>query len=184
MPRLWAQRIQSSANMPELREENYRRAGNGSVQLDISHRARNRGRYHPDVGALNVAIIGFSIVGYASLKLVAVYSVLHPLWRNHGTDILAMPVLLAFANLLTLRSPFPNAFMRPTFAMALTLTAAVFWELVAPTYAHSTSDLRDVVAYVAGACLYLLGSSRMLVGSCRETACACGRSNRRGAIPL
>ena len=180
MPRLWSQRIQSSAGVPELRKTDHRRAGNGSVQLDRGDCTRNRRRHHPDGVVLNVAVIGSGFAVYGLLKLIAAYGLLHPAWRHHGTDVIAMPVLLAFANLLTLRSPFPNAFIRPAFVAALTIIAALVWEFIAPIYARSTSDMFDVVAYFVGACMYFFGVSRILEGSVPRSLAA-RRGFRRGS---
>jgi hypothetical protein len=175
MSRLWPQRVNTSAGVPELRATDHCGAGHGRLQLDLGHRAGDHRSNHFDVGPVNVTVIVAGIGAYGVLKLLSVFGLLHPLLRNYGTDLLAMPVLLAFANLLTLRSPFANVFARPIAAVGLTAAAAVVWEVIAPMYVTSTADLADCVAYAAGTCAYLvfICATRL---SFRQAAC---RTSRR-----
>jgi hypothetical protein len=174
MPRLCAPSVEPSSNLSKLREANRRDAKYGGMRLDPSYRLRNHRGHNPDVGALNITILALSGCIYGVLKISAGLATLHPILRNHASDLIAMPVLLAFANLLASRSPFSYVFVRPACVALLTVVAAVQWEFVAPLYTRSTPDWLDAAAYAVGAGVYLLITTALLCPERqRRAAAAC-----------
>lgn len=121
---------------------------------------RNRAGYHPGdrrhVALLNLAILGVCAAMYGITVLARSGEHLTPALRFHLTDFIAAPALLAFANMLTIRSPFLNAFARPKIALLVIAFAAAEWELTAALYTESTRDPWDVLAYFLGTVTYLL----------------------------
>lgn len=110
----------------------------------------------------NIKVLGFIGIVYISLEVAVANVTVPALIRNHGIDLLAVPMLLSIGNLLAHRSPFPNVFMSSSVAIATTVVAAWEWELVAPLYTASTPDIFDVGAYFVGTMSYLVVGRRWL----------------------
>lgn len=117
---------------------------------------RNRPACRLDGVGLNVKIIVVCLVLYVLGHTAWRYGFLPVVVRHHGFDVLATPVLLGGANLMTWFGPFrAMPFQRVVPALGLALFASFVWEFAAPYYTTATADGWDVVAYIAGAGLYL-----------------------------
>jgi hypothetical protein len=138
--------------------------------MDHRDRSGNRCRDSDSVAWLNAGVLLICLIGY--LAFGAGSGIL----RFHGRDFLATPALLAIANLLTLKSPFPNLFVKPRWAALVVAAAAFHWEVISPLYLQqSTPDFLDVVAYAIGGLTY--------VGVCRKVGVRARKATCQRAAP-
>lgn len=147
--------------MPELRSPAQDGPRSSSRFERLRNGVHNRFRHHsgrdPNFLGLNAAVLAGCLTAYVAGHLAWRSGALHPHLRHHAFDVLATPVLLAVANLLTSLSSFrSNTFSRPLPAFMLTAMAIAVWECLAPLYRSSTADWIDVGAYALGSGLYLL----------------------------
>ena len=93
------------------------------------------------------------------LILVSLYALnelylksLHAIFRNHFNDILAMPLLLSYSSILIKKT------LTYPFIISMTIICSFVWEFVTPIFkTNSTGDWLDVVAYVVGSLLWVIG---------------------------
>ena len=125
------------------------------MHTDYPHRIGHRSRRVTHFIWLNVAVLIGALSIYAVSRFFIVPHIRPGIWRSHGHDFLALPVLLSASNLyiLALRGSI-YLIIRPLSAILLALAAGGFWEYVTPLYRHSTSDPLDLIAYVLGAVFY------------------------------
>jgi hypothetical protein len=125
--------------------------------MDPHNRGRHCPRNRDPVILLNLGVIATALATYAANELLFKPSGGGPLLHGYLNDVLAGSLLLAWANLLIGCGPYWRWEIQ-TVARAsfLILPAGLYWEFIAPLYTASTSDLRDLIAYWLGACLYLL----------------------------
>ena len=78
-------------------------------------------------------------------------------WFLHGqfNDVLAVIVLLSFANMLGGVFRHPRIAERPLVLIVTVLAASLHWELIAPLYRHSVCDPLDCLAYATGGIVFL-----------------------------
>jgi len=125
------------------------------MHIDHTHSTGcGSGRYH-SFDRLNLAILLGTLSTYAVSRYLILPHVGACIWRSHGHDLLAMPVLLSTSNLyvVALRAP-RFLIVRPSSTIVLSILAGIFWEFITPLYHHSTSDVSDFFAYALGATLY------------------------------
>ena len=92
------------------------------------------------------------------LILVSLYALnelflksLHPIFRNHFNDLLAMPLLLSYSSILIKKK------LTYPFIISMTIICSFVWEFVTPIFkTNSTGDWFDVVAYVIGSLLWII----------------------------
>jgi len=124
--------------------------------MDFDHRVWDHRGGDSHIVRLNAGIIAASLCLYVVGHLLARGGRLPSSIRSHGFDVLATPVLLGLANLMTILSPFRAApFVRFVPAIAVTVLGAAVWEGLAPLYSRSTRDPIDLVAYATGLFAYL-----------------------------
>jgi uncharacterized membrane protein len=90
------------------------------------------------------------------LMLVSLYALnelflksLHPIFRNHFNDLLAMPLLLSYSSILIKKK------LTYPFIISMIIICSFVWEFVTPIFkTNSTADWLDVVAYVVGSLLW------------------------------
>ena len=127
------------------------------MHTDYPHRIGHSSRRHTPFIWLNVAVLIGALSIYAVSRFFIVPHIRPGIWRSHGHDFLALPVLLSASNLyiLALRGSV-YLIVRPLPAILLALVMGAFWEYVTPLYRHSTSDPLDLIAYVLGAVFYCI----------------------------
>ena len=93
------------------------------------------------------------------LILVSLYALnelylksLHPIFKNHFNDFLAMPLLLSYGSLIHKKS------LSTLTVVLLTVICSFTWEFIAPMYkSDSMGDLLDVVSYIVGSLVWVIG---------------------------
>lgn len=76
---------------------------------------------------------------------------LHPIFRNHFNDLLAMPLLLSYISILIKKK------LIYPFIISMTIICSFVWEFVTPIFKNnSTADWLDVVAYVVGSLIWVI----------------------------
>lgn len=106
---------------------------------------------------MNISIIFGSLGVYALNQLYIKKVVSISFFHYYFNDVIAGLLLISVANLLIEISPHrQNTFKTAISIYTLTLFAGIFWEYVAPFYRGGTSDPFDLVAYIAGATIYLV----------------------------
>ena len=93
------------------------------------------------------------------LILVSLYALnelylksLHPIFKNHFNDFLAMPLLLSYSSLVHKKS------ISTLTVVLLTVICSFVWEFVAPMYkSDSIGDWLDVVSYGVGSLVWVIG---------------------------
>ena len=77
---------------------------------------------------------------------------LHPIFKNHFNDFLAMPLLLSYGSLVHKKS------LSTLTVVLLTIICSFVWEFVAPMYkSDSMGDWLDVVSYIVGSLVWIIG---------------------------
>ena len=77
---------------------------------------------------------------------------LHPIFKNHFNDFLAMPLLLSYGSLVHKKS------LSTLTVVLLTVFCSFVWEFVAPMYkSDSMGDWLDVVSYGVGSLVWIIG---------------------------
>ena len=77
---------------------------------------------------------------------------LHPIFKNHFNDFLAMPLLLSYGSLVHKKS------LSTLTVALLTIVCSFVWEFVAPMYkSDSMGDWLDVVSYMVGSLVWIIG---------------------------
>ena len=77
---------------------------------------------------------------------------LHPIFKNHFNDLLAMPLLLSYGSLVHKKS------LSTLTVVLLTVICSFVWEFVTPMYkSDSMGDWLDVVSYLLGSLLWIIG---------------------------
>ena len=77
---------------------------------------------------------------------------LHPIFKNHFNDFLAMPLLLSYGSLVHKKS------LSTLTVVLLTVFCSFVWEFVAPMYkSDSMGDWLDVVSYLVGSFVWVIG---------------------------
>ena len=77
---------------------------------------------------------------------------LHPIFKNHFNDFLAMPLLLSYGSLVHKKS------LSTLTVVLLTVICSFVWEFVAPMYkSDSMGDWLDVVSYIVGSLVWIIG---------------------------
>ena len=92
------------------------------------------------------------------LILVSLYTLnelylksLHPIFKNHFNDFLAMPLLLSYGSLVHKKS------LSTLTVVLLTVICSFVWEFVAPMYkSDSMGDWLDVVSYIVGSFVWVI----------------------------
>ena len=75
---------------------------------------------------------------------------LHPIFKNHFNDLLAMPLLLSYGSLVHKKS------LSTLTVVLLTIICSFVWEFVAPMYkSDSMGDWLDVVSYIVGSLVWI-----------------------------
>ena len=93
------------------------------------------------------------------LILVSLYTLnelylksIHPIFKNHFNDFLAMPLLLSYGSLVHKKS------LSILTVVLLTIICSFTWEFVAPMYkSDSMGDWLDVVSYIVGSLVWVIG---------------------------
>ena len=91
------------------------------------------------------------------LILVSLYTLnelylksLHPIFKNHFNDFLAMPLLLSYGSLVHKKN------LSTLTVVLLTVFCSFVWEFVAPMYkSDSMGDWLDVVSYLLGSLVWI-----------------------------
>ena len=77
---------------------------------------------------------------------------LHPIFKNHFNDLLAMPLLLSYSSLVHKKS------LSTLTVILLTIFCSFVWEFVAPMYkSDSMGDWLDVASYLLGSLVWVIG---------------------------
>lgn len=107
---------------------------------------------------LNVVLTALCLVSYALSRLLLRHRCHNWFLKNHFSDVLAGILLPAYSNALIAMTPLKTrGFVRPCTILTLVFIAALFWEFVAPLFVRgSTSDPKDIIAYMLGGGLYCL----------------------------
>lgn len=121
-----------------------------------NHSTRNSAGRLSDFARLNQVVLTASVFVYLLSRFLVVNHAMPGIWRSHGHDFLAMPVLLAFSNLLILATQRTEILLvRLPQVLVLTTLAGAFWEFITPLYLQSTTDPYDLAAYfIGGLCYY------------------------------
>ena len=111
------------------------------------YHARNCWRnHHSSYFVINLLIL----VSLYTLNEIYLKS-LHPIFRNHFNDLLAMPLLLSYSSILIKKK------LTYPFIISMTIICSFVWEFVTPIFKNnSTGDWMDVVAYVVGSLLWVI----------------------------
>ena len=89
------------------------------------------------------------------LKGLSTDTPLAPFFNGHFNDFLAPAALLALSNIIFAFRGFQAT--KPLYVMFVTFIAAILWEYLAPLIdPASTTDILDLVAYLAGGLAYIL----------------------------
>ena len=104
---------------------------------------------------LSITILVAALSAYTVSRFAIVPHLRACLWRSHGHDFLATPVLLSASNLYISALRRPDLQLRRLIPiLLLALSAGLFWEYVTPLYRHSTPDPTDLGVYLVGALCY------------------------------
>ena len=111
------------------------------------YHARNCWRnHHSSYFVINLLIL-MSLYALNELYLKS----LHPIFRNHFNDLLAMPLLLSYSSILIKKK------LIYPFIISMTIICSFVWEFVTPIFKNnSTGDWLDVVVYVVGSLLWVV----------------------------
>lgn len=151
--------VEQRPNVPALRTPDRLEGDRWAERLRVGTRDRvRRLRGHgARLDDVDLHILLCCLAAYAAGHLAHALWILPSLIRAHFFDFLAMPALLAGANLLAVSTPIRRAiFAESGWASVVTAMAILQWELIAPLYTVSTPDILDVIAYSAGAAGYVL----------------------------
>ena len=110
----------------------------------------NRRRNYNRNFSVNILLVCVSIYALNELYLKDIYT----LCRCHLNDLIAMPLLLGYANILFMIN---NRKMRNKFIIALTFICCITWEYGAEVVKpNSTIDYLDMCCYMIGAITYII----------------------------
>lgn len=133
----------------------------------------DRNRHHPrryrTCLSMNLIILMVSCSLYAVNRFVLAPATGHWFLLGYFNDMLAPSVLLPVTNLWSSAvTGCEQPFKRLWQILLLTITAGLFWELIAPAFVMSTSDFYDLVAYVIGGIIYWA-----IARGCLTKRCSC-----------
>lgn len=117
---------------------------------------RNNCSRSSNVIRLNCLVVSGCLVGY-SLNTFVLRDVLNNVFlKSYGNDVIAGFLILAIINLILVKSKYTITVDTYWMMIRVLVLIGLFWEYISPTYkAVSTSDAKDIVAYLCGGVLYI-----------------------------
>jgi|SRR5690554_559793 len=114
----------------------------------------------------NVLVIAIFFAAYLLNQTVLKEYTGHPFVHWYLNDILAPPILLAYANILFSLSPFSYRLVDLVPILLFVLAVGLFWEFITPVYYPvRVGDWLDILAYGAGGMIYYLVCRRIAVAN-------------------